>query len=493
MYRQALMLQPDFVAAHYNLGVTLYDQGRLEEAGTHFRQVLVLQPDYAEAHCNLGNIFMAQGKLQEAAACYGRTIALQPDHADTHYNLGTVFMVQGKFDEAAASFKRTLALQPDFAEAHCNLGSALNALGKMKEAVACFRKALALHPGYARAYKALALTVKFTEVDDVVLAMEDLFNKRGRISASDRIDLGFALGKAFEDLRMYDRSFACILEANRLTRQTFAYAIETDRDFINRIKETFSAAFFQAHAGSGEPGRLPIFIIGMPRSGTTLVEQILASHPLVFGAGELELLREVINATCTAEGARRFPEGMRDLDKDALAGMGKSYIKEMRKIAADARYITDKMPYNFLRVGVIKSILPKAKVVHCVRDPMDNCWSIFKNDFRGMHGYAYDLAELGQYYTLYRDLMLHWEKTLPGFMYTLNYEEMVADQENQTRKLLDFCGLPWDEACMAFHKTRRGVSTVSLAQVRKPLYRDSVALWKRYEKDLEPLRKVIYG
>ncbi len=154
-------------------------------------------------------------------------------------------------------------------------------------------------------------------------------------------------------------------------------------------------------------------------------------------------------------------------------------------------YITDKMPNNFLRVGLIKTILPNAKIIHCMRNPMDNCFSIFKTDFTGTHGYAYDMVELGQYYNLYRDLMAHWEKVLPGFMYTLRYEEMISDQQNQTKRLLDFCGLPWDEACLAFHKTERRVSTASLAQVRQPIYKDSVELWKRYEKQLEPLRKTI--
>jgi hypothetical protein len=196
---------------------------------------------------------------------------------------------------------------------------------------------------------------------------------------------------------------------------------------------------------------------------------------------------------CKAGTAAQFPEFLLDIGEDAFERMGSIYIEKVREYSNDAKHITDKMPHNFLYVGLIKTILPNAKVIHCVRNPMDNCFSIFKKIFEQRHDYAHDLVELGRYYNLYRDLMSHWEKVLPGFMYTLSYDELVSDQQSQTQKLLDFCGLPWDEACLNFHKTVRRVTTASLAQVRKPIYQDSVERWKHYEKQLEPLRRALYG
>lgn len=400
-------------------------------------------------------------------------------------------MAQGRLDEAIASFQQAIALKPDYADALCNLGVLYKELGRKDDAVSCFKKALSLNPGYVLAFKGLSRIVKYSEVDDDIRAMYDLYCQN-KLSEADRKDLAFGLGNVFEGLKEYDKAFEFYREANRLKRKSFNYSMQDEQDFFSRIKRVFSPDFFAAHHGSGYKDRTPIFIVGMPRSGTTLVEQILASHPLVFGAGELAILLEITNSVCTGrKTARRFPECVPDLSMDAFERLGSEYVAKVRENSSAAKYITDKMPNNFLRVGLIRTILPDAKVVHCIRNPMDTCLSIFKMDFAGPNSYAYDLVELGQYYNLYRDLMAYWEKILPGFMYPLRYEEMVSDQQNQTRKLLDFCGIPWDKVCLKFYKTKRRVSTASLAQVRQPIYKDSVNLWKHYEKQLDPLRKTI--
>jgi tetratricopeptide (TPR) repeat protein len=526
-FRRAISLKSDYVEAHNNLGVILKDQGNLEEALVCFRRALSLKPDYAEAHNNLGNVFQAQGKLDDAIASYRLALNLKQDFADALFNLGTILQTQGKQNEALACFHRVVTLQPDYAEAHINLGSILSNQGKLEEALAslrkalilkpdlaevhnnlgiiyaelgmiddaatCYKQALSLKPDYAEAYRNLSAIMKFSEGDDVIHAMEDLFNNKGDIPEADHIHLGFALGKAFENLRNYEKSFHFILAANRLKRQSYDYSTQEDHDLFDRIMKTFSPDFFSSHYGSGNKDRTPIFILGMLRSGTTLAEQILASHPLVFGAGELEVLRNLTTGICIGKKTPQFPECLRDLNMDDFQRLGSDYIEKIREYSKNAEYITDKMPGNFLWVGLIKIILPRAKIIHCVRNPMDICFSIFKNDFTATHKYAYNMTELGQYYNLYRDLMAHWEKVLPGFMYTLRYEDMISDQEHQTKSLLEFCGLPWDDACMAFHKTKRKVSTASLAQVRQPIYKDSVELWKQYAKQLEPLRKAIYG
>jgi tetratricopeptide (TPR) repeat protein len=491
-YRQALRVEPDKADTLNTLGVALTKQARLAEAVDCFRQAIILQPDYAEAYNNLGITLTKLDRLDEGVDCFRQAVSLKPDEAETYYNLGNALKDKGNPDEAVDCFRQAVSLKPDYAEAHYNLGFIFRQLGRVDEATACFRKALSLKPDYAQAYKGLSLMLKYTEVDEYTHAMEDLYNKIENADG-DRIVLGFALGKIFEDLRNYKRSFAFLLEANRLKRASYQYSIQDDFDLFARIKTVFSPDFFASHQGSGNEDKTPIFILGMPRSGTTLVEQILASHSLVFGAGELTVLENLTGAACPRSVSKQFPECMLDLGMETFKTMGSQYLKKIHEYSRDAEYITDKLPHNFMRVGTIRAILPNAKVIHCMRNAMDTCLSIFKKDFTGAHPYAYDLAELGQYYNLYRDLMAHWEKVLPGFMHTLKYEELVTNQRKQTKRLLDFCGLPWDEACLDFHKTERRVSTASLAQVRQPIYKDSIGLWKRYEKQLEPLRKAIYG
>ena len=241
---------------------------------------------------------------------------------------------------------------------------------------------------------------------------------------------------------------------------------------------------------------MPIFIVGMPRSGTTLVEQIIASHPYAYGAGELNTLSEVVKNLCRQKNMGHYPQCISGLDHDDFKRLGSAYLKNLAVYRSkNERCITNKMPHNFLYIGLIKKILPWAKVIHCKRDPMDTCFSIFKKFFteKNSHPYAYEMNELGRYYNLYSDLMKHWHNLLPDFVHDIEYEKLVMDQEEQTRKLLAYCGLPWDDACLAFHKTKRRVATASSVQVRQPMYTDSVELWKQHAKQLEPLRRAIYG
>jgi tetratricopeptide (TPR) repeat protein len=491
-FRRAVALKPDYFEAYFILGILLRDLDRLDEAIDSLEQALNVKQDHPEALFNLGIILGARGKLNEAVTTFRKALSVRPTSAETHYNLGILLQMQSKHDEALASYQQVLICDPDYAEAYHNMGVVLSELGRLDEAVASFTKALSVMPYHTGTFKDLAKIKKFTEVDELVSSMLHLFDNEDT-SDTDRIDLGFTLGKVFEDLGDYDNAFKHLIVANRLKRSSYDYSLQDDIDLFARIKKTFSPDFFTAHQGVGNTDSTPIFILGLPRSGTTLVEQILASHPEVFGAGELAVLITLIEAFCSRESAGQFPECILNLDKDVFDKIGATYIEEIRKYAKGEKHITDKMPDNFLRIGLIKTILPNAKVIHCTRNPMDNCFSIFKNDFKGLFKYAYDMDELGKYYKLYRDLMEYWEKNLPEFICSIKYEELVSDQESQTKNLLDFCNLSWDEACLSFHKTERRVGTSSLAQVRKPIYKDSVELWKRYENQLQPLKKAIYG
>jgi hypothetical protein len=299
------------------------------------------------------------------------------------------------------------------------------------------------------------------------------------------------LGKALADSGDYTEAFRYFLEGNRLKRATFAFKIARSAKTFRQIQERFSHRFFASRKDFGCPDKTPIFILGMPRSGSTLIEQIVASHPDVYGAGELLFVREVMLANMPANHISMIAQSALCLDSDRAAEIGSRYIERVREIEPDSRFITDKMPENFLLIGIIRLLLPNAKIIHSVRSPEDTCLSIFRAKFTGEHNYAYDLTELGQYYRLYSEMMSHWHGLFPGYIYDMHYEKLIENQEEESRKLLEFCGLPWSEQCLDFHNSSRTVQTSSSAQVRRPMYQSSVAGWKRYEQQLQSLLAVL--
>jgi len=491
-FNAAITQDPDYADAHSNLGNALRELGRVEEAITSYKSAIKIAPDLADTYSNLGTILMELNEVDDAAINYKKAIEIDPGHIEAYNGLGNALSDKGEIEKAVASYYKTIELDPGYSEAYHGLGNALSDRGELVNAIALYRKAIEIEPGYIEAYSSLAKNKKFLEYDDDVRSMETLYAKE-RLSEKQKIRLAFSLGKVYEDLGKYEKAMEFIIEATRLERASFDYSISEAEDLFRDIKETFSLKFFSDRMTVGNADQTPIFILGMPRSGTSLVEQILASHPDVVGAGELNDLLDLILKLCATDSSRKFPAFISDLDSGLFNELGKKYIARIRNHSKAAKYITDKMPHNFLRIGFIKAILPNAKIIHLTRDPMDNCLSIFKNYLSRGHTYSNDMTELGQYYNLYLDLMEYWRNTLPDFIYDLSYEELVDDQEGQVRKLLEYCNLAWDDACLDFHKTRRVVKTASNAQVRRPIYKDSVKLWKRYEKQLQPLIKAIYG
>ena len=490
--RKALKYRPDHPILLNNLGNALQLQGEIEKAIEWFNKAIIQDPDYADAYSNLGNALRELDRFEEAVAAYQHAIQINPGIADFYYNLGNLLIELNELEEAAINFKKVVAIDPRHRKAYRDLGKVLSDMGEIDQAAAAYRKAIEINPARAEVYRSLSKNKTFSIYDNDIHSMETLYAKENT-SDEQKMHLGFGLGKAYEDLGEYEKSMEFIVEAARLKRATIDYSISESEELFSQIKSTFSLEFFSNREGMGNPDQTPIFILGMPRSGTSLVEQILASHPDVFGAGELEDLSNLIREYEHVDPPTKFPASIVDLDSEALEDLGKNYISRIRIHSENTKIITDKMPHNFLYIGFIKVILPNARIICCTRDPMDNCLSIFKNYFALTHDYSYNLTELGQYYNLYHDLMAYWRSSLPGFIYDLSYEGLVADQQNQTRQLLDFCHLPWDDACMKFYNTNRRVQTASNAQVRRPIYRDSVKLWKRYEKQLEPLRAAIDG
>lgn len=488
-YRKAININPAFFEAYNGLGIALGNLGQWNTAIENYQKALTFRPTYAEAQNNLGNAFSAIARQDEAIACYRKVIKDNPNHSEAQNNLGNALKAKGLFEEAIACYRMAISINPSYAEAHKNLGVVLEHYGRLSEAVEHYREAIAIRPDYAEVYRHLTSATAHTAYDDEIQAMEELYGDAA-ILDEQRMHLCFALGKAYEDMKNYDKSFDFITEANQIKRKTYKYSTSETKELFTRIQKTFSADFFSAHPNMGDNEETPIFILGMPRSGTTLVEQILASHPQVFGAGELNYIGELTNALCPK--GKTFPDFLLDLDATAFSRFGADYIRKLREHSAEAKYITDKMPHNFLYIGLIRTVLPKAKIIHCTRAPLDNCLSIYKNYFADAHKYAYDLIELGQYYTLYVDLMKHWQQSFSGFIYDICYEELIADQQEQTRKLLKYCSLPWDEACLRPHEAERNVQTASSTQVRQPIYSSSVQLSKQYGDRLMDLEDTLH-
>jgi len=491
-YYKAIDIDPDDKNAYYGLGKAISKKGDKRKANTAYEKAIEMDPSNLAAYLGMGANLIALEEIEAAITIFNRVKDIDPTNTSALLGLGSAFNILGETDKANAMFQASIEIDPDCIDGHSGLAHILSDQGQIDEAIAKYREAIAIDPESAPAYRSLAKNKKFIKRDDDVLAMESLYSADD-IDDEKKMHLAYGLGKVYEDLGEYDRSIELVIKAAGLHRASLDHSISKTEAFFAKLKEAFSAGFFSDHKQSGYSDQTPIFILGMPRSGTSLTEQILASHAEVFGAGELNYVISVTKMIIDVTASTNYFEKIDDVDAVEFENLGKEYIKKIRRHSETAKFITDKMPGNFLHIGFIKAILPNAKIVHLNRDPMDNALSIFKNYFPKGHQYSYDLVELGHYYRHYLDLMEHWRKTLPGFMYDLSYEGLVADLEGQTRLLLDYCNLPWDEACLEFHKTRRKVKTASNAQVRRPIYKDSVNLWKRYEKQLQPLHDAIYS
>jgi tetratricopeptide (TPR) repeat protein len=487
---RATELNPNFAAAYVTLGDVLREQGKFGEAASKYQRALDLNPELVQVRHALGVALHRQGKLHDAIAEYQRTLALKPGDAEVHNHLGLAFQEHGKPAAAAAQFQQALAIRPSGAKIHNNLGSALRDLGRLEEAHDAYKKAIDLEPKNPLFYFNLVAMKRIARGDPELLAMEKLASESGLLSVSDRIFLHFALAKAYGDLKDHERSFRHLLDGNALKRQQISYHDSAERNMFDRIREVFTPELMRDKRGVGDFSRIPVFIVGMPRSGTTLIEQILASHPKVFGGGELVDFAEAAASLRSPEvAATEFPEVVPRMDGQKLREFGARYVTAVRGLAPDAERITDKMPGNFRLVGLINLVLPNARIIHARRNPLDNCLSCFSKLFAGNYNpYSYHLTELGHVYRYYETLMAHWRSVLPPeVMLEVQYEEVVADLEGQARRIIAHCGLEWDDHCLSFHQTKRPVQTLSTIEVRQPIYRSSVGRWRAYEQQLRPL------
>ena len=497
-YRDAIAAAPGYVEAHINLAATLQDLGRLEEALETYRQAIALAPDNAGAYFNLGKVLRALGRRDEAVDAYERALGLRPDYAEAHLNLGNVLFELNRDEGAAAAYGQAARLRPADAGARLNLAEAQQALGQTADTLATVGEALALDPASARGWFILSNLKTFKAGDPDLARMEALLTsarRSGEPSQASSIDLEFALGKAWMDADDADRAFAHLAAGNRLKRNELVYDVRTDEAWLARIADAASPELFDRFAGAGEDSALPIFILGMPRSGTSLVEQILASHPLIHGAGELTDLEAVICGDAGEEDiTRAYPALLSQLSEPRLKALGRAYVDRVRPLAGGKPRLADKMPGNFAFTGLIALMLPNARIVHCRRDPLDTCLSCYSRKFTSGQAFSYDLRDLGRYYRAYDALMAHWRGLLSADRFLeVSYEQVVGDLEGEARRLIAFCGLEWDDACLRFYETRRPVRTASVNQVRQPIYSASVARWRRFERHLGPLIAALNG
>lgn len=524
-YRQALALKPAYADAINNMGTTLRDLGRVAEAESAYRQALVLKPDdlttllnlalslkdlerfdaavaateralalapaSAKALTYLALIRLDQRRPADAAAPCAQALALSPNDADALNSMGRIRQEQGQLDEALDFFRRAIAAKPGLADAHNNLGNLLREQGDLDEARDAFARAIELNPHEAGYFVNLADAKTFVAGDADLAAMESLARDIGGLAPLPALRLNFALAKAHDDLGRFDDAFRHMQDGNRRQRGRISYEEAATFALFDRVREVFTGERIVDAAGEGDPSEVPIFVLGMPRSGTTLVEQILASHPQVHGAGELHDFEDAVVAAGSSAGTS-FPDLAAQLPTGRVRRIGAAYVKRLRRHSAGAARITDKMPSNYFFIGLIHLALPHARIVHVMRDPVETCFSCYSKLFTGELSHTYDLAELGRYYRKYAELMAHWRAVLPrGRMLEISYEDVVTDLDAAARALIAHCGLPWDARCLAFHQHRRPVKTASASQVRRPIYRSSQTRSQAYRGHLAPLLEAL--
>ncbi len=496
-YRRALRIRPNQAEALANLGEALMQQGKGEEALASLRRGLALQPNRAELHYALGKAYRNGGQAAEAAACLREAIRLRPDFPQAHGTLGLLLTDAGADEEALACFQESVRLQPRDAAAQSNLATALVEQGKQEEAIAHYREALRLDPDCISALGNVAIHNLFPLNEEQVGRINTLL-AQPRLAPASASVLHFALANLRHRASADDSAFENFRQGNALRRRACQQAgtgfdAEAHRRMIDRLVQTFTPEFFQRARGLGLDTEVPLFIVGMPRSGTTLVEQVLSQHPQVFGAGELPDVARLAETLPSHLGApEAYPGCLARLDGQSAQGLAERHLQRLARLGGAALRVSDKMPTNFLHLGLIATLFPGARVLHCRRDALDTCLSGYLQYFRGMN-FTYDLADLGEYYRQYERLMAHWRAVLPLPLLDVSYEEMVASQEEVSRRIVAFCGLGWDERCLAFHESPRPVHTMSMLQVRRPIYASSVGRWKRYEKHLRPLREALAG
>ena len=474
---------------------------RYPDAQALLERCLELAPSFDAARHNYAVVLFRQMKVEQALPEVERLLAKEPRHPGYRSLQAALLAHLGDYTESIEVYDTVLREHPDQPRVWTSYGHALKTANRTADSIAAYRRALSLQPTLGEAYWSLANLKTFRFGDQDVAAMRAAL-ARSDLAAEDRLHFEYALGKALEDRAEYAQAFAHYDAGAALRRETVGYSADETTRYLRRCQRLFTAEFFADRAGSGAPGRDPIFIVGMPRSGSTLLEQILASHPLVEGTMELpdigRLARELTQGGAVAAAdpdefeERRYPAVLAELPPARLRELGEQYLERTRvQRKSAAPFFIDKMPNNFLQVGLIHLILPNARIIDARRHPLGCCFSNFKQHYARGQNFSYSLDDIGRYYRDYVELMAHVDAVLPGRVHRVIYERMIEDTESEVRRLLDYCGLPFDERCLRFYENERAVRTASSEQVRRPIYREGVDHWKHFEPWLGPLKAAL--
>ena len=491
LVRAHLAQQPDDPAALRMLADLAMRARRWDDAGTLLERCLAMAPDFPAARHNLAVVRYEQHRNDEALAELEQLLAAEPRNP-AYLNLkANVLGHSGDHVQAIEAFETVLADHPSNPRIWVAYGDALKTAGRSDDGVAAYRHSLALSPGFGEAWWSLANLKTFAFSPADLEAMQSQLT-RGDATADDRMHLHFALGKALEDTGQYAAAFSHYAEANRLRRTTIDYDAAATTEYVRRVRGLFTTEFLRVRHGWGCEADDPIFIVGLPRSGSTLVEQILASHSAVEGTMELPYVMDIARSLPIQPGTPGYPEVIAQLAAADLHSLGEQYLSRTRQHRrSGAPRFVDKMPNNWMHAGLIHLMLPGARIIDVRREPMACCWSCFRQHFaRGQH-YAYALEDLGRYYRDYLETMTHFDEVLPGRVLHISYERLIENTEFEVRRLLDHCGLAFEPACLRFHESARAVATASSEQVRRPIYRDALAQWQHFQPWLPPLERAL--
>ena len=472
--RETIEMYPNKAFLYNFLGLILSELKRDDEAINMYKRGIKIDKNFSLFYNNLGIIYQAQGKYKKARIFYDKATKLDKKLPEVQNNLGNLSRILNNEKEAIIFFKKAINIKSSFFPAYFNLGILYKNIGEFEKARFYLSEATKINPNLYTAHRNLSEIIKYTKDNEHLNLLIKIYN--GNINNSiNKKEIAFALGKAFEDMNIYDKAFKYYNDGNNLQRKTFNFSIEEEQKEINSIKEKFSREFINKNKNLGNKKNTPIFILGMPRSGTTLIEQIISSHPSVYGGDELNIMPNIIKKYLRNE------KNKLDFNKIDIKKMANQYLNELKNISKKKR-VTDKLTLNFKWIGLIKLLLPYSKIIHCKRNSKDTSLSIFKNYFVNSDlKYAYNLKEISDYYNLYNNLMNHWKNILPEFIYEIEYEEIIKNTESEVKKLLKNLNLNWNRKCLEFYKSKRTVKTASDTQIRSKIYKSSVDSWKNFQ------------
>jgi tetratricopeptide (TPR) repeat protein len=471
--KKIVNISPKDPLAHYNLGNTYGQLADFSKAEESYRQAISLKPNFPEAYYNLGTIFKKNLKLEEAEKYYKQAITLKPDFAYAYNNLGIVLEELRKFSESEMCFKKAIKLTPNFAEAYYNYGNNLEQQGKLKDAQVNFEKAIIINPALARAHRQLSSIKKFDIYDDQYHLLQKIYLDKN-ISDDQLCHINFSLAKIYEDLENFEKAFKHFEEGNKIQKKFLNYNIKTDIELFNQIKLSFQKIKKNIPSIKRNKSDLtPIFIIGMPRSGTTLVEQIISSHSKVSGLGELPFVSQI---------GLKIANGLLEYNSETVLKFRNAYLEKIKNFSDKSLIITDKMPQNFLYIGLIATSFPEAKILQIKRDKAAVCWANYKQWFKSKDlSYSYSINDIIKYYELYEDLMNFWKKFFNNRIYEVNYESLTVNHEDEIKKLIKYLDLDWEDGCLSPEKNKRAITTASNKQIRNKIFKGSSQKWKNYK------------